>query len=341
MNPNVERLQDYAAEGLGLSRGEVRLEPHRPKWKRLFSDEAYFVYDHLRDESLRFYHVGSTAVPDLAAKPVLDILGSVRSLKELDRNQDRLESIGYECMGEYGLPGRRYFVLQNADQSQTFVHLHIYEHGHPDIERHLGFRNILRQSSDAKSRYGDEKRKLIEGGVSRADYSEKKSTVIRELESETKNASKASANSKVLAVVGSAEGHERTLRFVCESFQGRDLEVVDLSSSRVLGFSYRGPAEDAFIATIEKAIAADLLVLATPVYWYSMSGPMKDFIDRFSNLMNGPNKKLGETLYGKRVMLLSTGYDLTPPLGFETPFSATSIYFGMDYMGCTYRSTRS
>ncbi len=67
---------------------------------------------------------------------------------------------------------------------------------------------------------------------------------------------------------------------------------------------------------------------------------MKDFIDRFSDLLSGEHKQLGESLYGKKLQLVSTGYDLKLPLGFEVPFSGTAIYFGMDYLGAIYRSIR-
>lgn len=87
-------------------------------------------------------------------------------------------------------------------------------------------------------------------------------------------------------------------------------------------------------------IESDILYLATPVYWYAMSGHMKDFMDRFSDLMSGELKEFGENLYGKKVHLLPTGYDDRLPHGFEVSFSGTANYFGMDYMGAEYRSVR-
>lgn len=90
----------------------------------------------------------------------------------------------------------------------------------------------------------------------------------------------------------------------------------------------------------KRDIKSDLIIFATPVYWYSMSGIMKVFIDKFSNLLSGKGKALGEAFYGKMIEVLSTGYDEKVPAGFEAPFSLTAIYFGMDYMGTTYRSTQ-
>jgi GrpB-like predicted nucleotidyltransferase (UPF0157 family) len=333
----MTRLLEFQKSGLGLPRGTVTLAPHSLRWKRQYSDEAYFIFDHLRDESLRLYHCGSTSVAGLEAKPIIDIVGSVASLEFLDKNRHRLESIGYEYKGEYGIPGRRYCVLYNPEKTIAFVHLHIFEHGNPDVERHLSLRDYLRTSERARTEYSNEKSKIIRSNIQRSEYSTAKSPIIKKLETESLPRK---LTNKALAVLGAADGHQKTSSFLFSSFSSHDLELVDLSRTRVSGFSYQEMPSDGFVSIIQKMTEADLIVLATPVYWYAMSGPMKDFMDRFSNLMAGPHKTFGEALCGKRVQLLSTGYDLAPPLGFEVPFSATAIYFGMDYMGCTYKSIR-
>ena len=71
-----------------------------------------------------------------------------------------------------------------------------------------------------------------------------------------------------------------------------------------------------------------------------MSGQMKDLIDRFSDLLSGEHKELGESLYGKKVGLLSTGFDKELPNGFTTPFNLTATYFGMDFTDVMYRSVQ-
>lgn len=331
------RILEYQNQGLGLTRGTVHLSPHNPKWKRLFSDEAYFIFDKLRDESLRLYHCGSTAVPGLDAKPIIDIVGSVSSVEQLDSKRNLLESIGYEYKGEYGIAGRRYCVLYNPEKTNAYFHLHIFEHDNPDVERHICFRDYLRKSEKARSDYSSEKSRIVQSNTPRSEYSSAKSPIILMLETEAK--AQAAINN-VLGILGAAVGHHKTNQFLIESFNHKNLEVIDLTEYPVAGFSYKKMPDDHFISIVRKMTNADLIVLATPVYWYSMSGTMKDFMDRFSNLMSGPHKALGESLCGKRIKVLSTGYDLAPPQGFEVPFSATAIYFGMDYMGCEYISTR-
>lgn len=174
--------------------------------------------------------------------------------------------------------------------------------------------------------------------IERAKYSEAKNDVIAKLQQAAE--SNISKQKRVLAIVGASEGHQNTKKYLLEKFSGKNLEIIDLFDGGLKPYSYHGIPDDLFLSTIEKLIQSDLTILATPVYWYAMSGVMKDFLDRFSNLMSGKHKHLGEALYGKRIKVLSTGHDSSLPLGFEVPFVATAIYFGMDYMGADYRSTQ-
>jgi GrpB-like predicted nucleotidyltransferase (UPF0157 family) len=335
---SVKRLQKYSEQKIGLGRGNVVLEPFNPKWKRLFSDEAYFIFDELRNESLRLYHCGSTSVHGLDAKPVIDILGSVSSLEVLDQQKTALEQIGYEYKGEYGIKGRRYCVLYNPEKTVAYVHLHIFQHDDAEVEKHLLFRDHLRSVPESKDAYLKYKRYLIEDlKISREKYSDAKNEIITKIQFE---ASCKRSPKKIVAVFGAAEGHKNTAIFLRDTYSASPIEVIDLNEASVPPYSYSKGSSDNFQMIIRKVLDADLLVLATPVYWYAMSGAMKDFMDRFSNLMSGEYKQLGESLYGKKIQLVSTGYDLKLPLGFEVPFSGTAIYFGMDYMGAIYRSVR-
>lgn len=337
---NVDRLQKLSNAQLGLERGPtVHLAESNTRWKRSFSDEAYFIFDHLRDESLRLFHIGSTSIPGIVAKPIIDILGAVSSLSELDQKKEIFESIGYEYKGEYGIQGRRYCVLYNPDKTTAFVHLHIFEHRHPEISKHLLFRDYLRKNTTAAKEYEALKIDLARvQKIERSKYSDAKNEIISRLQRSA--GSHEIKNQKILAIVGASEGHQNTKKYLADKFVGKDLEIVDLFNVGLKPYSYQGIPDDLFFSTIEKLIWSDLTVLATPVYWYAMSGVMKDFIDRFSNLMSGKYKHLGEALYGKRIKVLSTGYDPSLPLGFEVPFAGTAIYFGMDYMGAEYRSTQ-
>jgi len=82
-----------------------------------------------------------------------------------------------------------------------------------------------------------------------------------------------------------------------------------------------------------------VVVFATPVYWYAMSGILKTFFDRLTDLVT-VQKYSGRKLEGKSVFVLTVGSDEKLPDGFEIPFELTSQYFDMDYKGCIYHSTQ-
>lgn len=336
-----KRIQNYIDAGLGLERGQISLASNFQKWKRAFSDEAHFIYDHLRIESLRLYHCGSTSVPQLPAKPILDILGSVENLAELDQKKFILEQIGYEYKGEYGIAGRRYCVLYNDDKTIGLVHLHFFQSSSVEISNHLHFRDYLRTSKTAQIEYGNYKKNLInDKKISRANYSESKDEIIQKIlgEANSKYQAKTQSPKKILAFLGAAKGHRNTLDFLIHAYPENELDIVDLNEMFISTFQYGVNSQDDFYALIERAVSAELIIWATPVYWYGMSTSMKNFIDRFSNLLSGDGKILGEALYGKKVKVISTGNDDRLPFGFESPFSLTAIYFGMDYLGTTYKS---
>lgn len=335
-----QRIQQLEASGLGLARaGGVRLSASHPRWKREFSREAHRLFSALEIPRLRLYHVGSTSIPGIQAKPVLDILATTPSLAELDTRRAALERIGYECKGEYGIPGRRYSVLYDPERTKGYVHLHAFEEEHPEVERHLVFRDYLRASPGQAASYERLKLGLVSEGTPRADYTEKKTPLIQELLREAELWRKA-RKERTLVLLGSSIGGARTESFTEECLAGRDYELVRLGQLELSPYVYGGiyPPTDAFVSVIESALEADLLVFASPVYWYAVSAHTKIFLDRFSDLLR-QHKDKGERLYGKRVLLVSTGDDPEPPVGFEVPVSLTAAYFGMDYLGMKYRST--
>ena len=136
---------------------KVELTDHDPHWSVAALAEASILRDALGSALLIVHHIGSTAIPGLRAKPVLDLLPVVRSLDEMDSRKTNLEQIGYDWWGEFGLPGRRYVTKNEPGAGRRIVQLHCYDIGAPDIDRHLAFRDYLRKRPEIVASYGREK----------------------------------------------------------------------------------------------------------------------------------------------------------------------------------------
>jgi GrpB-like predicted nucleotidyltransferase (UPF0157 family) len=119
----------------------VILAPYDPAWPRLAAQEAARIADVLGEELIAIHHIGSTAIPGIKAKPILDLLGVVRSLRFLDQDPGVLDPLDYRPRGEMGIPGRRYFS-KSANGPRTH-HAHFFQIGDSNIDRHLNFRDYL------------------------------------------------------------------------------------------------------------------------------------------------------------------------------------------------------
>lgn len=98
------------------------------------------------------FHIGSTSVPGLPAKPIIDLLPVFDTLDSADAARAGIEALGYEWMGAFGLPDRRYVRLDDA-AGQRRVQAHCYPQGSPEITRHLAFRDALRSNASLRAGY--------------------------------------------------------------------------------------------------------------------------------------------------------------------------------------------
>jgi len=168
-----------AQPGFGLISGELELVVVGPEWVARFASEQARLRAALGDDALTIEHIGSTSVPGLAAKPIMDIAVAIASYEHGHVLVSRLEAIGYRYRGENGIPRRHYFVLGAPRRTH---HLHVLERGHPQWSRHLCFRDRLRTSPETALRYAALKRTLIaEGGGDREHYQRSKSAFIAEI----------------------------------------------------------------------------------------------------------------------------------------------------------------
>jgi GrpB-like predicted nucleotidyltransferase (UPF0157 family) len=138
---------------------KVEVVPHDPRWRDSFEAEAKDIAAALGENLVAIHHIGSTAVTGIHAKPVVDLLVEVRDIAGLDGQSPAMESLGYEVMGEYGIPGRRYFRKSNREGTRTH-HVHAFETGSGEVQRHLAFRDYMIAHPADAQRYSELKRKL-------------------------------------------------------------------------------------------------------------------------------------------------------------------------------------
>ena len=144
--------------GLGLRRGTVALAEYSPSWREAFREERAALAKALASVPCEIEHIGSTAVPGLEAKPILDIAVGVGGSYPIEGYFPAIEATGYIYRGEV-LDVSHLLVRESEDQIRTH-HLHIVRLGDPNWERWLAFRDYLRRSASAREIYAVEKTRL-------------------------------------------------------------------------------------------------------------------------------------------------------------------------------------
>ena len=138
----------------------IKVVDYHPLWSSNYQIEEQSIRTILQDEWVNSFHIGSTSVPGLQAKPIIDMLLVVSDINKLDSFSSQFQGIGYEVMGEFGIIGRRYFRKggdHRTHQIHAFQYNNIYE-----IERHLAFRDYLREHPEVSKEYGALKSKLAD-----------------------------------------------------------------------------------------------------------------------------------------------------------------------------------
>ena len=161
---------------------KVEVVPHDPGWRDAFEAEAKQVAAALGENVVAVHHIGSTAIPNIYAKPIVDLLVEVGDIAGVDGRSSAMESLGYEVMGEYGIPGRRYFRKDNREGIRTH-NIHAFEAGSAEVERHVAFRDyMIAHPSDAQ-RYSELKRRLAREHPQSPDgYMDGKDGFIKEMD---------------------------------------------------------------------------------------------------------------------------------------------------------------
>ncbi|HJW89347.1 MAG TPA: GrpB family protein [Anaerolineales bacterium] len=139
---------------------KVKVVQHNPEWVEKYKQEEYKLLITLRSEVVAIHHIGSTAIPRIWAKPIIDILVEVYEIGKLDFYYPMMMAMGYQPRGEYGIQGRQYFV--KWDNGIHTHHVHAFQMGRPEIARLLNFRDYLIEHSEEAEAYSKLKQLLAQ-----------------------------------------------------------------------------------------------------------------------------------------------------------------------------------
>ncbi|RYL92208.1 GrpB family protein [Sporolactobacillus sp. THM19-2] len=160
----------------------VVVTPYQETWEQAYRHESSRLLHHVNTLLQSVYHVGSTSIPGMAAKPTIDILAETLSIQEVDSWNQTFEKLGYQPLGENGIKGRRYFCKEDAEGNHL-VHLHIFEKDSEEVIRHLAFRDYLRTHSEDADFYSGLKLQLAEAFPYDAEsYQYGKSAAVKKIE---------------------------------------------------------------------------------------------------------------------------------------------------------------
>lgn len=165
---------------LGLANDVVELRPHDDRWPSLFAAEAKRLRAALGETILAVEHIGSTAIPEMPAKPLLDMMAAVAEGVALDRLAEGLAALGYEDCGPAGVPERTLFA--KGPPEQRTHHLSLVPSGADYWHDQILFRDFLRANGDAAAAYAALKQDLLQRyRTARPDYTDGKSDFVTEV----------------------------------------------------------------------------------------------------------------------------------------------------------------
>ena len=125
---------------------KIEVIPYDPKWPEFFNNESLRLQEVLNRHLVSIYHIGSTAVPNMPAKPVIDMMLVCENLDAIDDITQKLNTLNYYNIRRHVIPHRSFFT-RRQDEKISF-NLHIRERGDPQINRHVNFRDYVSQHSE-------------------------------------------------------------------------------------------------------------------------------------------------------------------------------------------------
>jgi len=162
---------------------DVVIVDYNPAWPKMYEQEKARIQEAISEYLVDIQHVGSTSIPGLGAKPIIDILPVIRDVALVKHCVQPLALLDYAYFGEHGIP-HRYYFRKPADittQPRTF-HLHVLEKGHDQWRMMLLFRDYLRSHPKTAQQYDALKRELAtKFGSDRVGYTDAKESFVKSI----------------------------------------------------------------------------------------------------------------------------------------------------------------
>ncbi len=164
-------------------KANLNIFPYHPEWPALFEKEACKIKSALGHNCHTIYHVGSTSIPGMCAKPIIDMIPVVANIQQVDEMAAEMAKLGYQVKGEGGMLFRRYFT--KSDDTEAF-NVHVYEEGAGEVDRLIKFRDWMRSHQQDADAYANLKLQL-EGllSVDRLKYTMGKEAFIASIDAKT------------------------------------------------------------------------------------------------------------------------------------------------------------
>ena len=172
-----------------MERRTMDIVDYDENWNKLFEIEKELITDVFKDNIIKIEHFGSTSIPGLSAKPIIDILVFIHDINKVEQHNDEMKIHGYTARGENGMSGRRYFVKNKDDLVNHTHHVHIYEEGsNPFIDEAFLFRDYLCVNKEAREKYDTVKKELSKKFYDKPhEYTDGKHECVLEILKEAKN----------------------------------------------------------------------------------------------------------------------------------------------------------
>ena len=172
---------------IGLKRGSVKIILYKKEWAREFEREKARISKVCGDRVVAIEHIGSTSVPGLAAKPIIDIAVGIKTLKDAEKLLKPLDTIGYHFYKKF--QRQRLFVAKGPDARRTH-YLHVMRYNGAKWKSDQLFRDYLRSHPKAVKQYSELKKKLAGAHADdRQTYSDNKNTFIKSVIAKAKKSS--------------------------------------------------------------------------------------------------------------------------------------------------------